>query len=187
MRRDPGDDRGAAAADADTSRSNLRSIVDRVRPSVEVLLQTELRHDPDALVHHAVRANVRASVNHLRHGSELLEQLIQDGGLLVVGAEYSLETGVVEFFDSAARLARTAVRRPGGQPTTTSLICTSGDRSVYFGTSAMIVVTCGPNPAWKSATTVAEDVAHRDIGRLAAGRSAGETFINRVRPALARP
>ncbi len=80
---------------------NLRSIVDRVRPSVEVLLKTELRHDRDALVENAVRANVSASVNHLRHGSELLEQLIQDKGLAVVGAEYSLETGVVEFFDTA--------------------------------------------------------------------------------------
>ena len=78
---------------------NLRSIVDRVRPSVEILLQTELRKDPDALVHHAVRANVIASVNHLRHGSALLEQLIDRGDLLVVGAEYSLETGVVEFLD----------------------------------------------------------------------------------------
>lgn len=79
---------------------NLRSIVDRVRPSVEVLLKTELRHDLDALVRHAVRTNVSASANHLRHGSEILEQLIQNEGLLVVGAEYSLETGVVEFFDA---------------------------------------------------------------------------------------
>jgi len=78
---------------------NLRSIVDRVRPSVEPLLATELRHDPAALVEQAVRANVRASANHLRHGSEVLEQLIQRNGLLVVGAEYALETGVVEFFD----------------------------------------------------------------------------------------
>ena len=78
---------------------NLRSIVDRIRPSVEALLATELRHDPDALVRQAVRANVRASANHLRHGSEVLEQLIQRDGLLVVGAEYSLETGVVDFFD----------------------------------------------------------------------------------------
>ena len=78
---------------------NLRSIVDRVRPSVEALLATELRHDPDALVRHAVRANVRVSANQLRHGSEVLEQLIQRDGLLVVGAEYSLETGVVDFFD----------------------------------------------------------------------------------------
>ena len=78
---------------------NMRSIVDRVRPSVEGLLATELRHDPDALVHHAVRANIRASVNQLRHGSEIIEQLTQNAGLLVVGAEYSLETGVVDFFD----------------------------------------------------------------------------------------
>ena len=78
---------------------NLRSIVDRIRPSVEVLLATDLRHDSDALVRQAVRSNVRVSANHLRHGSELLEQLIQKEGLLVVGAEYSLETGVVDFFD----------------------------------------------------------------------------------------
>jgi carbonic anhydrase len=78
---------------------NLRSIVDRVRPSVAGLLQTELRHDLDALVGQAVRANVSVSVDHLRHGSDLLEQLIRNQGLLVVGAEYSLETGVVEFFD----------------------------------------------------------------------------------------
>jgi len=81
---------------------NLRSIVDRVRPSVEVLLQTELRRDPVALVRHAVRANVMASVNHLRHGSALLEQLISRGELLVVGAEYSLETGEVEFLETTA-------------------------------------------------------------------------------------
>jgi carbonic anhydrase len=78
---------------------NLRSIVDRIRPSVEPLFRTELRRDPDALVREAVRANVRMSVNHLRHGSEILEQLIQKDGLQVVGAEYSLDSGIVEFFD----------------------------------------------------------------------------------------
>jgi carbonic anhydrase len=81
---------------------NLRSIVNRVRPSVEALLSGNRERDPDALVREAVRANVRASVNHLRHGSELLEALIRDTGLLVVGAEYSLETGVVEFFDNVS-------------------------------------------------------------------------------------
>ena len=78
---------------------NLRSIVDRVRPSIETLLDTDLRHDHEALLRHAVRANVRVSAYHLRHGSEILEQLSEENGLLVVGAEYSLETGVVEFFD----------------------------------------------------------------------------------------
>ena len=79
---------------------NLRSIVERVRPSVEGLLKTELRNDLEALVRHAVRANVGISVSHLRHGSEVLEQLSETDGLLVVGAEYSLETGIVEFFVS---------------------------------------------------------------------------------------
>jgi carbonic anhydrase len=79
---------------------NLHSIVDRVRPSVEPLLMTDLRDDPAALVRQAVRANVRASADHLRHGSEILEQLIRDDGLRVVGAEYSLETGLVDFFDN---------------------------------------------------------------------------------------
>jgi len=87
----------------DSQSRNMRSIVDRVRPSVEPLLSTELRHDPEALVRHAVRANVRISANQLRHGSEVLDQLIEKDGLLVVGAEYSLETGVVEFFDGVAK------------------------------------------------------------------------------------
>jgi carbonic anhydrase len=77
---------------------NIRSIVDYIRPSVEELFDTDLRNDRDALVRHAVRANVRASVNHLRHGSALLEDLVRSDGLLITGAEYALETGVVDFF-----------------------------------------------------------------------------------------
>jgi carbonic anhydrase len=86
----------------DDQSRNLRAIVDRVRPSLEGLLATELRHDFDALVREGVRANIRTSVNHLRHGSQVLEQLIQEEGLRVVGAEYSLETGVVEFLEEIA-------------------------------------------------------------------------------------
>ena len=80
---------------------NLRSIVDRVRPAVEPLLSGRRVEDPAAIMDEAVRANVRAAVGQLRHGSELLERLIRDEGLLVVGAEYSLESGVVTFFDGA--------------------------------------------------------------------------------------
>jgi carbonic anhydrase len=79
---------------------NLRSIVERVRPSVDELLRTELRRDRAALTEHAVRANVNHSVDRIRHGSEVLEQLTLDEGFLVVGAAYSLETGRVEFFDA---------------------------------------------------------------------------------------
>ena len=77
---------------------NLHSIVKRIRPAVETLLCTELRHDHKALIEQSVRANVRASVEHLSSGSSTLENLINEGKLLVVGAEYSLETGEVDFF-----------------------------------------------------------------------------------------
>ena len=78
---------------------NLHSIVDRVRPAVEPLLRAAPQRDPDALVRDAVRANVCISAGHLRHGSAILEHLIAKDGLIVVGAEYSLDTGVVDFFD----------------------------------------------------------------------------------------
>jgi carbonic anhydrase len=89
-----------AMADPGCSRSrHLRSIVERIQPTLEPLLGTELRHDHAALTAHAVRANVRVSASRLRSGSELLEELIARDELLVVGAEYSLETGQVDFFD----------------------------------------------------------------------------------------
>ena len=85
---------------------NLQSIVNRVRPSVETLLAGGRNVDPETLLREAVRANVRASVSHLRHGSELLEKLVLETGLLMVGAEYSLETGVVEFFENVPAAAQ---------------------------------------------------------------------------------
>ena len=91
-----------SSADGDPSR-NLSSIVDRIRPSVEGLLATETRYGAEELVRQAVRANIRASVNHLRHGSQMLEELIQTDELVVVGAEYSLETGIVDFFDGVPK------------------------------------------------------------------------------------
>ncbi len=78
---------------------NVLSIVNRIRPSVEPLFETELHNTPEKLLAAAIRANIFAAMNHLRHGSEMLEQLIQQGKLSIIGAEYSLETGEVEFFD----------------------------------------------------------------------------------------
>lgn len=80
---------------------NLQSIVDRVRPSIEGLLHTELRNDPQALALHGMRANIGVSVSHLRHGSVVLEKLIRTDGLRIVGAEYSVQTGAVTFLDGA--------------------------------------------------------------------------------------
>jgi len=87
------------AAPGGNGSPNLASIVNRIRPVVAELLGTPLADDPHALRHHAVRANVRAAADHLRHGSAVLEELIANDGLLVVGAEYSVETGEVVFFD----------------------------------------------------------------------------------------
>lgn len=83
----------------DESLHPLRSIVERVRPAIEPLTQTGLASDPAELRRQCVRANVRAGANHLRHGSPALEGLVLEGRVVVVGAEYDLETGVVDFFD----------------------------------------------------------------------------------------
>jgi carbonic anhydrase len=76
---------------------NIRDIVDRIRPAVAPLL--EVSSDESTLAARATRANVVAAANHLRHSSRLLEQRVASGRILVVGAEYSLESGKVDFFD----------------------------------------------------------------------------------------
>jgi len=84
---------------ATTQSRNLKSIVDRIRPSVATLLAGHPGLDRKTLAREAVRANVRASVDHLSHGSQLLERLVQKEGVVIVGAEYSLDTGIVTFLD----------------------------------------------------------------------------------------
>ncbi|MBK8011846.1 MAG: carbonic anhydrase [Deltaproteobacteria bacterium] len=81
---------------------NIQSITDRITPHVEDLVRHEMSHRPEdraSLMREAVRANVRASADHLRHGSRIIEELVLAKRLVVVGAEYELETGVVDFFD----------------------------------------------------------------------------------------
>ena len=84
---------------SDTRSSNVLSIVNRIRPTVEPLFHTELRNNPDELLSASIRANISAAVNHLRHGSQKLESLLEAGKLSIVGAEYSLQSGEVEFSD----------------------------------------------------------------------------------------
>lgn len=79
---------------------NICSIINRIRPSVEPILQLDPHLEGKPLLRKAVRENVSAAVKHLQSGSPLLEQLVQRDGLVIVGAEYSLETGLVDFFDS---------------------------------------------------------------------------------------
>jgi carbonic anhydrase len=79
--------------------SNVLSIVNRIRPVVEPLFDTELRNDSEKLLEASIHANILAAINHLTHGSQMLEQLVQQGSLRIVGAEYSLATGEVTFFE----------------------------------------------------------------------------------------
>jgi len=78
---------------------HTRFIADRIRPAVEGFLAPELGLDRETLIAKSVRANVRQSVAQLRKGSAILERLIQNDQMIVVGGEYSLETGRVEFLD----------------------------------------------------------------------------------------
>ena len=84
---------------AEKQSRNIAAIVGRIQPSVMDLLERGDVTDRDDLMRRAVRENVRYSTNALRHGSEIIEELIGKDELLIVGAEYSLDTGVVEFFD----------------------------------------------------------------------------------------
>lgn len=75
---------------------HLYSIVDRIRPAVENLLQAGSDED---LMACAVRSNIEASVNNLQLGSDILKDLVSKRGLMIVGAEYCLDTGRVDFFE----------------------------------------------------------------------------------------
>ncbi|WNO08872.1 carbonic anhydrase [Teredinibacter sp. KSP-S5-2] len=88
----------AVHASADMPSKNVGSIVNRIRPIVETLAETELGNDDEKLMAHAVKANIRSSVDHLSHGSKIIEQKVGAGELTIVGAEYSLDSGVVNFF-----------------------------------------------------------------------------------------
>jgi carbonic anhydrase len=89
--------------------NNIRAITDRIAPHIQSLLRPG---DPETVLREAVRANVRASADHLRHGSRLLEEYVVSGRVAVVGAEYELETGEVRFFDGVPTSG--TPRRPPG-------------------------------------------------------------------------
>ncbi len=82
----------------DEPSENIHSIVDRIVPAIKpVFEQNHIRENPEELYRESVRANVRASVEQLKTGSQKLESLIEKDGMRIVGAEYSLDTGIVEF------------------------------------------------------------------------------------------
>lgn len=70
-----------------------------IRPSVEPIVVSSPGEPREIVIPRAVRANIVWAANRLRNESAVLRELIERDELLVVGAEYSLESGRVEFFD----------------------------------------------------------------------------------------
>ena len=77
---------------------NLDFVIDKLRPSVEQVMTNGYGHDPDMLIAAVGRENVRRSMEALQHDSKIIGELVEHEDLVIVGAEYSLQTGVVEFF-----------------------------------------------------------------------------------------
>lgn len=83
---------------------NIRDIVDRIRSSAQTVLEVGKDRSPELQLRDAVRANVRNAVDHLRHGSRILEDMVNSGQLVIVGAVYDITTGHVDFLDVPAEL-----------------------------------------------------------------------------------
>lgn len=87
--------------------STLNSIISRIRPVVVSLVELGNALPRETLMRAAVRANIRASVDAIQHGTPLLESMAVAGQLLVVGAEYDLITGKVEMLQPLRQRAQT--------------------------------------------------------------------------------
>jgi carbonic anhydrase len=77
---------------------NLRAITERIRPVVESVRDAVGADAREDVLSRSVRANVEASMRALRERSPVLDRLAREDGLVIVGAEYCLQTGIVDFF-----------------------------------------------------------------------------------------
>lgn len=76
---------------------NIQDIIQRILPHVEGIVSKDA--PMERMIPEATRANINASVSQLKHGSRILEDLVQKKQLTIIGAEYCLSTGKVEFFE----------------------------------------------------------------------------------------
>jgi carbonic anhydrase len=77
---------------------NIHDIIERIEPHIKLIVDRRKRAPREEIWRECVRANVLASFSHLRHGSRYLEEMVRKKELMIVGADYSIETGVVDFF-----------------------------------------------------------------------------------------
>lgn len=79
------------------SSENIHDIVSRIKPHIFPI--TQLGLSPEEMQARAVEANVRASVSQLSHSSRLVEGLMSQGKLQILGAVLDLATGRVAFLE----------------------------------------------------------------------------------------
>lgn len=85
-----------AAAEGGEAHGHLGTILDAIRPAVQ-----QAANMPGDRIDNAVRINVELVVEQLRASTPVLEELVQQGHLRIVGAVYSLDTGKVEWLQAA--------------------------------------------------------------------------------------
>ena len=73
----------------------IGSLTQAIKPAVE-----SSKNQPGDKVANAVKANIRLQANRLK-ASPVINQLIQDGQLKIVGAYYDLDTAAVEILPMA--------------------------------------------------------------------------------------
>jgi carbonic anhydrase len=94
---------------------NIRAITDRIVPQIRGIVRNPGTMTEAQIARAAMRCKVEGSADDLRHGSQLLEELVLAGQVAVVGADYDLETGKVDFFDGLP-LERQRARHPTVPP-----------------------------------------------------------------------
>ena len=90
---------GSLLGDPGEISPNLAAIVDRISPAVQPIISTVDGDDREDILNKAIRANINYSAQQLESGSEILRDLVKQKKLTIVGAEYSIESGRVEFLD----------------------------------------------------------------------------------------
>jgi carbonic anhydrase len=96
-----------AAAESGEAEGHLPSLLALIRPAVE-----RARAQPGDLIDNAVRINVENVVRQLRGSKPVLAPLVDGGGLTVVGAVYSLDTGKVAWLPASQPKTAGRLERP---------------------------------------------------------------------------
>jgi carbonic anhydrase len=86
--------------------ASLEDLVERLMPAVSEVVGRGL--EPAELLTAATRANIHLTAARLGQESKVLAERIRSGKLMVVTAEYALETGEVSFFSASAELEAAA-------------------------------------------------------------------------------